>query len=153
MPNDNAGIMTAIEAVLASGVTPPADTIPLYVNLGKLQYNAKAYDKAAAAFERALQLDPNNLDATVLLAETRNSQGRTAEGVALIQKAIAARVAAGQKPEESWYKRAVKLSYDAKLPTAAAIGREWVAAYPSAEELARRDPSSTRRAAGSTMRR
>lgn len=130
---DNAGIMTGIEAVLASGVLPPANTVPLYVNLGKLQYNAKAYDKAAAAFEGALRLDPNNLDATVLLAETRNSQGRTAEGVALIQKAIAARVAAGQKPEESWYKREVKLAYDAKLPSADAIAREWVAAYPSAK--------------------
>jgi len=130
---DNAGIMTGIEAVLASGVMPPADTVPLYVNLGKLQYNAKAYDKAATAFERALQLDPNNLDATVLLAETRNSQGRSAEGVALIQKAIAARVAAGQKPEESWYKRALKLAYDAKLPSSDTIAREWVAAYPSAK--------------------
>jgi tetratricopeptide (TPR) repeat protein len=128
---DNAGIMTGIEAVLASGVLSAANTVPLYVNLGKMQFNAKAYDKAAAAFEGALKLDPNNLDATVLLAETRNSQGRTAEGVALIQKAIAARVAAGQKPEESWYKRAVKLSYDAKLPTTPATALEWVAAYPS----------------------
>lgn len=131
--NDNAGIMAGIEAVVASGVLPPTNTVPLYVNLGKLQFNAKAYDKAATAFERALQLEPSNLDATVLLAETRNSQGRTAEGVTLIQKAIAARVAAGQKPEESWYKRALKLSYDAKLPSADAIALEWVAAYPSAK--------------------
>jgi len=131
--NDNAGIVTALDAVLASDVLPAANTVPLYVNLGKLQYNAKAYDKASAAFERALQLDPNNIDATVLLAETRNSQGRGAEAVAMIQKAIAAKVAAGQKPDESWYKRAVKLSYDAKLPTADAIALEWVAAYPSAK--------------------
>jgi len=130
---DNAAILTALEAVLASDVLPATNSVPLYVNLGKLQFNAKAYDKASTALEKALQLDPGNIDATVILAEVRNSQGRTAEAVALIQKAIAARVAAGQKPEESWYKRAVKLSYDAKLPSADAIAREWVAAYPSAK--------------------
>jgi len=128
---DNAGIMTGVDAVLASGVLPVADTIPLYINLGKLQFNAKAYDKAGASFERALQLDPNNVDATVMLAETRNGQGRTAEAVTMIEKAIATKVATGQKPEESWYKRAVALSFNAKLPTAPGLGREWVAAYPS----------------------
>jgi tetratricopeptide (TPR) repeat protein len=128
---DNAGIMTAIDAVLASDVLPPANTVPLYVNLGKLHYNAKAYDKADAAFQRALQIEPNNVEATVMLAEARNGLGRPTEAVALIQKAIATRVAAGQKPEESWYKRAVKLSFDAKMPTSPAIAREWIAAYPS----------------------
>lgn len=128
---DNPAIITGIDAVLASDVLPPANTVPLYINLGKLQYNAKAYDKAAGAFERAMQIDPNSVEATVMLAEARNSQGRSAEAVTLIQKAIATRVAAGQKPEENWYKRAVKLSFDAKLPSAPAIAREWVAAYPS----------------------
>jgi tetratricopeptide (TPR) repeat protein len=117
--------------VLASDVLPPANTVPLYVNLGKLHYNAKAYDKADAAFQRALQIEPNNVEATVMLAEARNGLGRPTEAVALIQKAIATRVAAGQKPEESWYKRAVKLSFDAKMPTSPAIAREWIAAYPS----------------------
>jgi tetratricopeptide (TPR) repeat protein len=120
-----------VEAVLASGYAQPSELVPLYTSLGKLHYNAKAYDKAGAALEQALKLDPNNLDAMVTLAETRNAQGRPAEGVGMIQKAIAARVAAGQKPEENWYKRAVKLSYDAKLPTTPALAQEWVAAYPS----------------------
>jgi tetratricopeptide (TPR) repeat protein len=128
---DNARIMSGVEAVLASGVLPAADTVPLYISLGKMQFNAKAFDQASAAFEHALQIDPNNVDATVMLAETRNGQGRTAEAVTMIQKAIATRVAAGQKPEESWYKRAVALSFNAKLPSAPTLGREWVAAYPS----------------------
>ena len=132
---------------------PPASTIPLYINLGKLQYNAKAYDKAAAAFEHALQVDPNNVEATVMLAETRNGQGRSAEAVTLIQKAIAARVAAGQKPEESWYKRAVKLAFDAKLPNAANISPRMGGGLSEPEELARRDPHLPDDAAGSTMPR
>jgi tetratricopeptide (TPR) repeat protein len=128
---DNAGMVAGIEAIIASGVVPAADTNALYINLGKLQYNAKAFDKASAAFEAVLKTDPNNLDATVMLAETRNGQGRTAEGVALIQKAIAAKLATGQKPEENWYKREVALAYNAKLPNAPELARNWVAAYPS----------------------
>jgi len=129
--SDNAGMAAAIETIIGSGVVPAADTNALYINLGKLQYNAKAYDKASAAFEAVLKTDPNNLDAMVMLAETRNGQGRTAEGVTLIQKAIATKLAAGQKPEESWYKREVALAYNAKLPNAPELARNWVAAYPS----------------------
>lgn len=131
--SDNNTIIQAIETVIASGAAPAAEQISLYTNLGKLQYNNKAYDKASTALEAALQRDPANVDAIVTLAETRNAQGRAAEGVSLIQKAIAAKTAAGQKPDENWYKRAVKLSYDAKMSSAPEIAREWVAAYPTSK--------------------
>ena len=129
--NDNPAIISALQGVIATGFLSPAETMPLYMNLGKLSYNAKSYDAAAQAFEQILKVDPNNLDATVLLAETRNGQGRTAEAVTMIQKAIAAKTAAGQKAEESWYKRSVALAFNAKLPNAPELGRQWVAAYPS----------------------
>jgi tetratricopeptide (TPR) repeat protein len=131
--NDTAGMQRGVEAVLASGYADPTEAQTLYLGLGKLHYNAKAYDQAGAALDKVLQIDPNNVEALVVQAETRNSQGRTAEGVAMLRKAIALRVAAGQKPEEAWYRRAVKLSFDAKLPTTPALAQEWVAAYPSAK--------------------
>jgi len=131
--NDNAGMIAGLQAVVDSGFLSPAETVPHYMNLGKLNYNAKSYDVAGAAFERLLAVDPNNLDATVMLAETRNGQGRTAEAITLIQKAIAAKTATGQKADESWYKRAVALAYNAKLPNAPELGRQWVAAYPNAK--------------------
>jgi Tfp pilus assembly protein PilF len=131
--NDNAGTIAGLQAVVDSGFLSPAETLPHYMNLGKLNYNAKAHDQAAAAFEQVLRVDPNNLDATVLLAESRNGQGRTAEAISLIQKAIAAKTATGQKAEESWYKRAVALAFNAKLPSAPELSRQWVAAYPSAK--------------------
>ena len=131
--NDNAGMIAGLQAVVDSGFLAPAETVPHYMNLGKLNYNAKSYDAAGAAFERLLAVDPSNLDATVMLAETRNGQGRTAEAVTLIQKAIAAKTAAGQKADESWYKRAVALAFNAKLPSAPELGRQWVAAYPNAK--------------------
>jgi len=131
--NDNPAIIAGLQAVVNSGFLSPADTLPHYLNIGKLNYNAKAYDLAAAAFEQMLKVDPNNVDATVLLAESRNGQGRTAEAISLIQKAIAAKQAAGQKAEEAWYKRAVALAFNAKLPNAPELGRQWVAAYPNAK--------------------
>ena len=56
--------------------------------------------------------------------------GRNAEAVSLIEEAIAAKTAAGQKADESWYKRAAALAFDAKLPCAE-LSRQWVAAYPT----------------------
>lgn len=131
--NDLVAMAPAIEALIASGGAPQKDTTALYINLGKLEFNAKAYDRASTAFERVLQIEPNNLDAMVMLAETRNAQGRAADAVGLLQKAIAARIASGQKPDEAWYKRAVALSYNAKLPNSTALARDWAAAYPTAK--------------------
>lgn len=130
--NDTAAMQQAISAVISSGFAQPSELLPLYTSLGKLQYNAKAFDQASASLEQALRLDPGNVDAMVVLAESRNSQGRAAEGVTLIQKAIATELAAGRKPEENWYKRAVKLAYDAKLPTTTDVALQWATAFPTA---------------------
>ena len=127
----DAELASAIDAVLATGAASNDEIVPLTMNLGKIHYNAKAYPQASTAFQRVLQLQPNNVDAMVMQGETLNAQGKTADGVALIQKAIATRVASGQKPEENWYKRGVALAFDAKLPIAATLARDWVAAYPS----------------------
>lgn len=129
--NDTPGMIQGLDALIASGTVPTAETPTILNNLGKLQYNAKAYDKAQAAFNQSLQADPNNVEAMVMLAETRNSMGNPAEAVSLIQKAIAVRTSAGQKAEEAWYKRGVALAYNSKLPIAAPLARDWVAAYPN----------------------
>lgn len=131
--NDTNAMISGLEGVIAADVLPPADTLALYNNLGQLHYNAKAYDKASTALEKVLQLDPNNVDATVMLAESRHAQGKSAEAVGLIRKAIATRTAAGQKAEENWYKRAVALAFQADLPNTTDAAREWVVAYPSAK--------------------
>jgi tetratricopeptide (TPR) repeat protein len=128
---DNAATLAGLQAILNSGYLAPAETLPLYMNVGQLNYNAKNYDPAATAFEQVLKLDPNHLEALVMLGETRNGQGRAAEAVSLIEKAIAAKSATGQKAEETWYKRSVALAFNAKLPTVPELSLKWVAAYPS----------------------
>ena len=59
--------------------------------------------------------------------------GKKAEALASYQQVIQARTAAGQKPEEDLYKRAVQAAYDARLPSAGDIALQWVTAYPNTE--------------------
>lgn len=125
---------TALEALVQSGGATATELPKLYSNIGAIAYGAKDYDKAGAAFERLIELTPNDGNAIVNLAELRNRQGRKAEGVQLLERAIAAKVAAGQPVDENWYKRAVGLSTDAKLtPQALKISRDWIGAYPTAQ--------------------
>jgi tetratricopeptide (TPR) repeat protein len=128
---DNAAIASAIDVVAASAYLEPAKVGELYRSLGGTFYNAKQYDPAAAAFDKAIAADPRNLEAMMLLAETRNAQGRKAEAVSTFQRAIQASIAAGQKPREEVYRRTVALAYEGNLPVASELGRQWVAAYPS----------------------
>jgi tetratricopeptide (TPR) repeat protein len=128
---DNAGMATAIDAIAKSGFADPASIAQLYMALGSTYYNAKQFDQAAAAFERGSALNPNNTDLLLNLGETRFAQGRKQDAITVFQRAIQVRTAAGQKPEEALYKRSLSIAYDAKLPNAAELGRQWVAAYPS----------------------
>jgi len=128
---NQAAIAAGIEAMLASGGVEASKAGPLYVELGNIHMQAKQHDQAAAAFERALAVNPNNAEALALLGETRNSQGRANEAVGLFQRALKAKSAGGQKADENWYKRAIAIAYQAQLPSAMELSRQWVAAYPS----------------------
>ncbi|WP_310468954.1 tetratricopeptide repeat protein [Sphingomonas sp.] len=127
---DNAGIASAIEAVLASGLADAAETQQLNLVLGKTYKTLGQHDKAAAALERGLAANPNNYDYLIELGETRVTQGQVGAGVDLIRKGIAARNATGTKAPEDWYRRAVALAYKGKLPVTLELSRDWVKAYP-----------------------
>lgn len=129
--NDSAGIASALETLLASGLLPATEVAKATLNMGKAYYNAKQYDRAAAAFEKVLQADGNNTEAASLLAMTRRAQGRGGEGLSGLQQVIAKAAAAGQKAPEETYKRAVQMAYDAKSPVTIDLTRQWVEAYPS----------------------
>ena len=128
---DNAAMATAIDAIAASGLQAPAQIAELYMALGSTLFNQKQYAPAAAAFQKGVALDPNNTSLLLNLGEAQFSQGQAAPAVATFQRAIQAKLAAGQKPEEALYKRALSIAYQSKLPAAAELGREWVAAYPN----------------------
>ena len=129
---DNAGMAAAIDAVAASGYLDAAKTSDLYVALGGTYYNSKQYPQAATAYQKAAALNPGNTEALSLLGESMIAQGNKAGAVSAFQRAVQAKVAAGQKPDEALLKRAVAVAYDAQSPVAVELARQWVSAYPSA---------------------
>jgi tetratricopeptide (TPR) repeat protein len=129
--NDETAQGVAIEALIASGGIEQAQIPTFYLALGKLQHKNNQFAQAASSFERALAIDPADSEALVWLAETRNSQGQANQAVALLQRAIQAKVSSGQKADEAWYKRAIALAFNANLPNAIDLSRQWVAAYPT----------------------
>jgi len=128
----DAATAAAIDSLAASGYLEASKTSQLYQGLGGSYFNNKQYPQAAAAYQKALALDPNNTEAGSLLGESLFAQGQKAQAAAAFQRAVQARVAAGQKPDETLIKRAVAVAYDAQSPVAVDLARQWVAAYPSA---------------------
>ncbi|MEO7654831.1 MAG: tetratricopeptide repeat protein, partial [Sphingomicrobium sp.] len=129
--NDNAETGAAIELVAGSGYLPAGKAAELYMAYGNGLSEKKQYAEAAAAFERGLALDPNNLGLLGNLGEARFAQGRKAEAIPYFQKLIAATIATGVKPSEPVYKRAVSIANEAKLPVSVELASSWVVAYPS----------------------
>ena len=97
--NDQAAVAAALEAMLATGAVDAGQQLTIYKRLADMRYGAKQYDQAAAALERVLAAEPNNVDALITLAESRSAQGRAADAVATLQRAIQARTAAGAKAD------------------------------------------------------
>ena len=129
--NDVAGSAAAIESIASSGLMPAAELSKVYGALGGSYYNAKQYDQAVAAYQRQLALDPTASEPNIMIAEVRAAQGKPSDAATALQRTIQANVAAGRKPEEAMYRRAVALAYEAKAPNTVELSRQWLAAYPS----------------------
>jgi tetratricopeptide (TPR) repeat protein len=130
--NDNAAAAAAVDAVASAGVLDQPSVAKLYKGLGGSFYNAKQYDKAVAAFDRAVALNSHDYDSLDLIAESYLAAGQKAQAATAYEHAIQAHTAAGQKADENLYKKAVQLAYDAHSPNAGETALQWVAAYPSA---------------------
>ena len=128
---DNAAMTASIDAIAASGYLDSGKASSLYQSLGGTFLNEKQYPLAVAAYQKAIALNPGNSDAQGLLGEAYFAGGQKVEAAAAFQRAVQARVAAGQKPDEVLIKRAVAVAYEARSPAAVDLARQWVAAYPS----------------------
>lgn len=131
--NNLAGLQAGFDLMAASGVGEAKTLSMNYAELGKRYINAGNASAASAAFDKAIALDAGNSAALALLADQKAKTGDKAGAVALMQKSLAASLAAGTKPSEGNYKFATNLAYESKMPAASAIARDWVAAYPSAD--------------------
>src|SRR6185369_12989031 len=128
---DVAGLASAVQVLEASGYLDATKLAALYMDLGIQQFNAKQSALAITSFQRAVTLTPNDYGAIELLAQAKSAAGQNAEAAGLFQQTIKARIAAGQKPTEDIYRRAVQAAYDSQAPSAIELGRQWVSAYPS----------------------
>jgi tetratricopeptide (TPR) repeat protein len=129
--NNVAGEAAAVDALASTGLVPANDMATFYGAIGGEYLKAKQYDQAVAAFQKQRQLAPGSTDSLINIAEIRASQGHAADAVSTLQQVIQASTAAGKKPEEAVYRRAVALAYEGKLPNTMDLVSQWVTAYPS----------------------
>ena len=130
--NDTNAMASAVAAIAGSGYVDPAKTVDLYLNLGGTLLTAKQYPQAVTAYQKALAIDPKNSEAQEFLGLALFNAGQKPEALSAVQQALKSAAATGRKTDESLYKIAVQVSYDAKSPSAIDLAQQWVAAYPSA---------------------
>lgn len=131
--NDNAALVAAIDTIAGSGYLDTEKVGGLYQDVGGIFFNAKQFPQAAAAYQKAIAIDSRNGEASRMLGITLFEQGQKSEAAAALQKYIHTSSAAGQKPTEDTYRIAVQSAFDAKLPEASGLARQWLEAYPSAD--------------------
>lgn len=130
---DNALIEKALEGALASGKVPAEEEPKFIRNLGALALQRNDLTKATAQFERLLQMTPNDTSIMIDVAELQRRQNQPAKAVQTINTAISTHEqASGGKADEQWYRRALGIAYDAKLPAETnAASQALVTAYPN----------------------
>jgi len=132
--NDTAAEAPAADAVIASGKAPPEQLGQILDMRGRIAYNANDLATADASFTKVIQLQPQNGDAIVLLAQVKTREGKTGDALPLVDQAIQAKKAAGQPVDEDLYRRALSIAYDGKMsPQVVKYGQELVDAYPRAD--------------------
>jgi tetratricopeptide (TPR) repeat protein len=128
---DDPAAAAAVDAMVATGLVDRTKTATLYKGVGELFYQAKQFDKAVAAFNKSVALNPQDYETLDLIGESYIGAGQKEQAAAAFEHAIQARSAAGQKAQELIYKKALQLAYDARSPNTMDIARQWIAAYPS----------------------
>jgi tetratricopeptide (TPR) repeat protein len=83
------GLLDEALDVATKGVKALPSFSPGYAILGRIQFQLGNVDAAAAAFERALLIDPENLMSLKGLARVRMQQGGQAAALKLVRRAVA----------------------------------------------------------------
>ena len=112
---DNALIERSLEGALSSGKLAPEEQVKFRRNLGAMALQRQDYGKAAAEFEKLLAMNPNDAGLLVEIAELQRRQGQNQKAIATLQQAIGVQEKTS-KADESWYRRALAIAYDSKLP-------------------------------------
>jgi tetratricopeptide (TPR) repeat protein len=129
---DNALIEKSLEGAVASGKLTPDDEVKFRRNIGAMALQRQDYTKAAAEFEKLVAMNPNDAQLLVEIAELQRRQKQNDKSIATMQQAIAVQEKSGTKADESWYRRALAIAYDSKLPAqTTATSEALLKAYPN----------------------
>ena len=128
--NDPAALVAAADANRTVG-TNAALMSQVYLQAARSYGAANQYAQANATLDKALAIEPNDVDLLLFKSDLAMKAQQPAASVAAINQAIARQKALGKVVPEAWYSAAVGRAYDAKLPAAFEASRQWVTAYPS----------------------
>jgi tetratricopeptide (TPR) repeat protein len=135
LETQNVGMQSqAIDTMISSGVAEPSELPALLQNQAALVARGGDLRRTEAAYSRLVEADPNNVQALVDLARMKVDVRKPFDAPPLIERAIAIRETAGQRPPESWYTYGLRLAVDNKQAAQAnRIGARLAAAYPTPE--------------------
>lgn len=119
--DDKEGTIAALDALIASPKTPAANLANFNFVRGDATFKLKRRAEAIPFLLKARELGFANADLPLMLAQAYFDSNKLPEGVAEIEKAIAASRAAGTKPPEAWYKFVVAKLYGAGDRSATAV--------------------------------
>ena len=113
----------------------PAEQMPALLNVkGVNAFNKGDLAGADAAFSQQYQLNPGDTDNAILLAQTKVRERQPQAALPIVDSAIKAKKAASQPVPEDWWRRALAIAYDAKMPAETAkYGMGLVADYPTTD--------------------
>jgi tetratricopeptide (TPR) repeat protein len=132
--NDYAMMRKGINEMIAAGSTQASDPAALYMNAGRLAYQANDYVDAIAKHKEALRLGNKSVDAYLQTAESNYKLKNFAEAETYLASAIDAEKAAGSAVPESWYVRGLAIAYQMKnIGSINKAGRKLVSAYPTSK--------------------
>ncbi|MEO6247091.1 MAG: hypothetical protein ABIO85_00715 [Sphingomicrobium sp.] len=131
--NDPNALVAAADALRAAGGTMSASNLAnIYIHAGQQLANAQQIGAATGALDKAHAVDPANIDVLLLKSDLLYKQKQFGPSLDALSQAIARKKASGAVIPESWLQAGVARSYEAKLPIAYDMARQWASAYPTA---------------------
>jgi len=105
----------ALQDMIASGKSNPADAGKFQFYIGSFAHDAGDYPAAITALQAAQAAGYNDPQLHVLLADTYLKNNQLDKGLPALQHAIDLQKASGQPVPVSWYRSGVVAAYNAKL--------------------------------------
>jgi hypothetical protein len=134
---DTALVNRALSAMVESGKAPPESLPQLQFFLGQTSYQLKNMAGAEKALEASIAGGYHQNDVEALLAQVYMSDNKIPQGLAVLRKAIDAKLAAGTAPPENWYRAGLGAAYRGKLSDQAAyFSSALVKQYPTTQNWA-----------------